>query len=80
MDIAFCTTNNKSYDIASFSALDTSVLDKLRRTLVCKKCSGKGYYRKKSRDGKPACFGAYHEDNCKHKSRDSAPRYTPATI
>lgn len=80
MDIAFCTSDKNSYDIASFSKLTTNLLDTLRRTLICQKCSGKAYYRKKSRDGKPACFGAYHEDWCLPKSENTSPKLDPETI
>ena len=60
MDTALCTIDNKRYDIASFSKLDEQILSSLRRALVCQECNAQGYYRKASRDGKPACFGAYH--------------------
>lgn len=80
MDIAFCTADNQSYDISSFSKLEPKLLGKLRRSLLCKKCDGKGYYRKKSRDGKPACFGAYHEDNCKYKTKNSNPKLEPEIV
>ena len=80
MDIALCLSDGQSYDIASFSKLATVSLDKLRRTLICKECKGKGYYRKKSRDGKPACFGAYHEDSCEYKQKNSSPKLDPETI
>ncbi len=49
-------------------------------SLICDNCHGKGYYRKESRDKKPACFGAYHEDNCQYKSKDSKPRLDPETV
>jgi hypothetical protein len=80
MDIAFCASDKKTYDIASFSQLSSHLLDSLRRTLFCKECNGKAYYRKKSRDGKPACFGAYHEDECQYKLETSSSRFDPATI
>ncbi|MGH1432741.1 MAG: hypothetical protein ACRBB4_16715 [Neptuniibacter sp.] len=79
MDIALCMLDGKRYDVSSFSKLKPIQLDRLRRSLVCKECRGKGYYRKESRDGKPACFGAYHKDNCRYKSQGSAPLIDPIT-
>jgi hypothetical protein len=71
MDIAFCTIDNKTYDIASFSNLNEQQLSNLRRALVCQQCQAPGYYRKEARDGKSACFGAYHKENCKLKIQGS---------
>ncbi len=61
MGIALCTADAINYDIASFSKLSKTDLNTKRRTLVCTECNGKGYYRKKSIDGKPACFKAYRD-------------------
>ena len=41
MDIAKCLTDKKSYDIAYFGNLESELLDKLRRNLVCKECTAK---------------------------------------
>ncbi len=79
MESAFCATNKKNYDIANFTALSDTDLERLRRNLFCIECGEKGFYRKKSRDGKPACFGAYHKDDCEFKSKDSDSRYDPET-
>lgn len=80
MDTAFCTTDNKHYDIASFNKLGEQILSNLRRALVCQECNAQGYYRKASRDGKPACFGAYHTDNCKYKTQGSKSLITPEVV
>jgi len=80
MDVALCTIDGESYDIANFSKLEPALLNTLRHALICTKCHGKGYYRKESRDGKPACFGAYHEDDCKYKLKGSAPKLDPETV
>jgi len=80
MDIAYCTIDNNTYDISSFSQLDAHILDKYRRALVCTECNGQGYYCKEAINGKPACFCAYHEDSCIYKSKDTIPRYDPGTI
>lgn len=80
MYTALCTIDNNRYDIASFSRLDEQKLTHLRRALVFQECNGKGYYRKKSRDGKSACFGAYHKDNCKLKTQSSALHIIPEMV
>ena len=80
MNVAFCTKNKTSYDIATFSGLGDERLSTLRRALVCQKCKAQGYYRKESRDGKPACFGAYHQDNCEYKTKGSVSRLVAEVV
>ena len=80
MDIAKCILDGIRYDITSFCLLGSEKLDRLRKGLICDKCSGKGYFRKKSRDGKPACFGAYHLDGCDLKAKDSLSQHDPEVI
>jgi hypothetical protein len=80
METALCLLDKKSYDIASFSNLENNLLTKLRRALVCSECKGKGYYRKKSRDGKPACFGAFHNSKCSTKSKTSTLKVDPEVV
>lgn len=80
METILCTLNNKCYDIASFSKLDAPSLSYLRKALICPECREQGYYRKASRDGKSACFGAYHKDDCEYKNQDSASRITPEVV
>ncbi|HBN8314982.1 TPA: hypothetical protein ACMFPZ_005606 [Pseudomonas aeruginosa] len=65
MDIARCTLDNRNYDIPKFEALGDRAIDEYRRYLVCPECNGPGFYRKESRSGQAACFGARpHEANC----------------
>lgn len=80
MESAFCLENSISYDIGSFESLPKTHLDRYRRSLVCNECKAKAYYRKKSKDGKPACFGAYHEDGFKCKSPNHESKYDKETI
>lgn len=73
---AICTYNNeqKTYNIFSFQELCDSDIEKFRQHLECPDCSGQAYYRKKSKDGKAACFGSrYHTDQCA-ESRTSTQR------
>lgn len=58
MDIARCTLNNRNYDIPTFEALEERLVSEYRRFLVCPECEGPGFYRKESRSGQAACFGA----------------------
>ncbi len=80
MDNAYCKKNDIVYDIATFSNLEMVKIDSLRHSIYCNECKAQGYYRKKSINGIPACFGAYHEDDCSYKSKESSPRYDAVTI
>ena len=80
METALCTIDNKRYDMASFSKFDAQSLSNLRKALICPECRAQGYYRKASRDGKSACFGAYHEDNCEYKTQNSALCIMPEVV
>lgn len=53
--------NLKTYSIVEFQKLPDDDIERLRQYLGCRKCGGKAFYRKKSVDGKAACFGSrYH--------------------
>ncbi|MGJ0579831.1 hypothetical protein ACR71G_17590 [Xenorhabdus bovienii] len=53
--------NLKTYSIVEFQKLPDDDIERLRQFLECRKCGGKAFYRKKSVDGKAACFGSrYH--------------------
>lgn len=65
---AACTHPNaqKTYNILSFQKLPDTDIERYRQHLECPRCGGQAYYRKKSSDGKAACFGSrYHAENCK---------------
>ncbi|EHR40298.1 hypothetical protein [Alishewanella jeotgali] len=65
---AVCTYagTQKTYNILNFQKLPETDIEKYRQHLKCPKCGGQAYYRKKSSDGKAACFGSrYHGDDCK---------------
>jgi hypothetical protein len=71
MDIAKCTLDNKTYSVKDFESLEPSELAKKRRFLECK-CGGPAFFRKASRSGQGACFGARpHKEGCDLASPDS---------
>ncbi|MCK8073976.1 hypothetical protein [Vibrio sp. 1CM23M] len=66
---AVCTYGDKqkTYNILNFQKLSESEIERYRQYLECPdpKCRAQAYYRKKSKDGKAACFGSrYHADGC----------------
>lgn len=50
--------NEKAYSILDFQKLKDEEIEKLRHSLVCPKCRGNAFYRKKSVNGNSACFGS----------------------
>jgi len=64
MDVALCTIDSETYSSIEFAALKPAQIERLRQGLVCKECDGPAYYRKASKDGKKACFGADHGHQC----------------
>lgn len=64
MDFAICTLDNKKYKISDFEKLEPSELAQKRRFLECK-CGGPAFFRKASKSGQGACFGARpHKKDC----------------
>lgn len=71
MDFAICTLDNKKYTISDFEKLEPSELAQKRRFLECK-CGGPAFFRKASKSGQGACFGARpHKEGCDLASPDS---------
>ncbi|WP_156891619.1 hypothetical protein [Agromyces subbeticus] len=65
MDIALCRANDHTYTAAEFSDLDLATLSTYRRSLVCRECGAESYFRRASRSGQSACFGARpHNEGC----------------
>lgn len=65
MDIANCTLDDVVYQAVRFAALPPSELASKRRFLVCPECHSSAFFRKASRSGQAACFGARpHDDGC----------------
>ncbi|MCG9729167.1 hypothetical protein L1D44_04825 [Shewanella sp. Isolate13] len=75
---AVCTYDGKRkiYNIYNFQKLSNSDIEKYRQYLECPnpKCAAEAYYRRKSVDGKAACFGSrYHVQGC-NEGRSSPQR------
>lgn len=49
---------DKYYSVIDFQKLPEKEIEKLRHSLVCPGCRESAFYRKKSVDGKQACFGS----------------------
>lgn len=65
MDNAFCTINNQTYNAYQFSQFDMGTISQLRRFLECPSCHAPAFFRKASRNGQAACFGARpHNSGC----------------
>ncbi|MCL6305655.1 hypothetical protein M3R28_01895 [Pseudomonas syringae] len=65
MDLATCTDDGQIYSAHQFEQLDERTLEHKRRLLVCPQCQAPAFFRKESRSGQAACFGARpHADNC----------------
>ena len=75
---AVCISDGKrkTYNIFNFQKLSNLDIEKYRQYLECPnpKCAADAYYRRKSVDGKAACFGSrYHVQGC-NEGRSSPQR------
>ncbi|MGF6150524.1 hypothetical protein [Pseudomonas fluorescens] len=65
MDIAKCVLDNQKYTALEFSRLPPSELSTKRKHLICIECQAAAFFRKASRNGQAACFGAFpHFEGC----------------
>ncbi len=64
MDSARCFEDGQIYLAHVFSRLPLADLERMRNHLVCMECGGRAFYRKRSRSGQAACFGARHVGDC----------------
>lgn len=72
MDTATCTEDNYSYTAVEFSQLSARELERKRRLLVCDDCGFVAFFRKPSRSGQGACFGARpHREGCAAAAADT---------
>lgn len=72
MDIATCTEDGHTYTAIEFSQLVVADLERKRRQLVCNACNNPAFFRKESRDGRGACFGARpHVEGCALSAEDT---------
>lgn len=72
MDISECTINGQIYTAVNFSQLPPIELSSKRKNLVCTECQAEAFFRKPSRSGQAACFGARpHINGCSHASPET---------
>ena len=65
MDIAKCTIDNETYKAVNFAKLPEDELTVRRRNLICIECKADAFFRKESKSGQAACFGATpHKEGC----------------
>lgn len=71
MDVALCTLDNVVYSATQFANLNFGELSEKRRYLACPECQGPAFFRKATRNGRAACFGARpHQPNCSLAAQD----------
>lgn len=70
MDTAKCTMDGMSYKARVFSDQDDFWKLARRGTLECPECGSTAHFRKKTRDGKAACFYAQHAEGCEFAGHD----------
>ncbi|MBD1559873.1 hypothetical protein HC752_23370 [Vibrio sp. S9_S30] len=72
MDIAKCTLDGNTYNAVDFSLLPPNEMSEKRQNLVCTECEKDAFFRKASRTGQAACFGARpHEADCSFASAET---------
>jgi len=72
MDFAICTLDNSICNANSFSKLSNSEISQKRKHLICKNCKAKAYFKKRSKSGQAACFGARpHNNSCSLGTEES---------
>lgn len=75
MDTAICTEDGHTYTAVEFSRLEPLQLERKRRQLICEECRYPAFFRKPSRSGRGACFGARpHGENCDQAAVDNEVR------
>lgn len=71
---ARCIEDGVTYAAVDFSRLPPDEIARKRRFLQCTECGGPAFFRRASRGGRAACFGARpHAENCEL----AAPEYNP---
>jgi hypothetical protein len=72
MDIARCAEDGQIYLAVTFAALPPFDLERMRQQLSCPECRGPAFFRKASRSGRAACFGARpHRLGCSLATEDT---------
>lgn len=71
MEIARCSEDQQDYTASLFAQLQPNDLERKRRQLSCPACGGPAFFRKATRNGRAACFGARpHSDDCDLAAQD----------
>jgi hypothetical protein len=71
MDVALCYLDDITYTSDQFSRLNHFEMEEKRRCLACPECRGPAFFRKRTRNGRAACFGARpHRPNCSLSALD----------
>ncbi|MDY8047096.1 hypothetical protein UY416_12440 [Paenibacillus polymyxa] len=65
MELVINSINNEKLSILKFESLSTTEKEIVKRNLVCLECRVQAFYRRKTKDGKQACFFAKHVSGCK---------------
>lgn len=78
MDVARCTADGQNYTAHQFEQLDEATLGRYRRLLICPECDAAAFFRKASRSGQAACFGARpHGEGCSLVAYETVNRGAP---
>ncbi|WP_448812064.1 hypothetical protein [Agromyces bauzanensis] len=65
MDSVLSTTDSRTYSAAQYGRLPKSTRDQLADGLLCPACQAEAFFRRRSRNGQAACFGARpHNEGC----------------
>ena len=74
MNIARCLQDGNIYEAHGFSQLPLEEREAKRQELICPNddCKGPAFYRRESRSGQAACFGARHVDGCDMAAAEAA--------
>ncbi|WP_124528976.1 hypothetical protein [Pseudomonas sp. KBW05] len=78
MDVARCIADGNTYTAHNFEQLGDSRIEGFRRLLVCVQCGAPAFFRKESRSGQAACFGARpHIPGCEFAAAEGRRRGNP---
>lgn len=64
MEIVINLINEEKLSILKFESLSNAEKEIVKRNLVCLECKVQAFYRRRTRDGKQACFFAKHVRGC----------------
>lgn len=64
MDYARHVPSDQVYQAIAFSQLGAVQIEQMRHDLTCPECNNAAFYRKATKHGHAACFGARHIDGC----------------